>query len=302
MRKFHQQVFTIVLSLFLLLPLADLFAQQPSVYLFIEPNISIRYDSNLFGIVHRYSNTSWGNESYDFEYKPDTFNKVSIHIAANIPVDYPPKKIMDSLMLASMEDTKASENDTFGILTFDKAVRDINGFSCVGFVGYSKTSQEYGSVIDCLHFSDGEYTEVKLISANKKSLEPDYELLKQFLSAFKVYSRAEIAREEKLIQSRYSVVVLPTRDTAENFRYRPKTFAGIIKIKQQPGHTIKEMELSNDFMKEIFPAASNGTVSFICNDNQKGKIIKKGELVLLNSFGRKMKLPFSFTYVNKGKL
>src|SRR6187402_1131839 len=68
-------------------------------YKFIEPNISVSYDSNVLKITQRYSNTFYKTESYDFSYQGDTAKKALIHISASNPTEYPPKKQRDSLIL-----------------------------------------------------------------------------------------------------------------------------------------------------------------------------------------------------------
>lgn len=45
---------------------ANLSAQKHNAYKFIEPNISVSYDSNYFKIEKRYSNTYYETEAYDF--------------------------------------------------------------------------------------------------------------------------------------------------------------------------------------------------------------------------------------------
>src|SRR6185312_5011790 len=214
-------------SLTLFLVSVNIFGQNNS-YKFIEPNISISYDSNRFQITNRYSNTSNETESYDFEFKPDTVNKVNISISANHPIDFPPIKTRDSLMLLSLSEIKNMENDSFAIVSYDKHVRDINGFGCLGFVGYDKTKKEYATLISCFHFSPNDYTEMKYVSTNKNNLDGDYEILKNFLTDFKTYSGADITNEENHIKSKYTVIVLPSKTTTNDFQHRPKTFVGIV--------------------------------------------------------------------------
>lgn len=289
-----------LLSLTLLLLSVNLFGQKANSYKFIEPNISIAYDSNRFQITNRYSNTFYETESYDFEFKVDTVNKVSINIKANHPIDFPPRKTLDSLMLLGLADIKAMENDTFAITNYDKQIRDINGFACLGFVGYDKVNKKYATIISCYHLSANDNTEIKFLSANKNDLDTDYELLKDFLTDFKTYSKADIAKEDKLIKSKYSIIVSPTKTVIENFQFRPKTFVGIVKTKQKLEYSVKEVRLTNEFGQEIFAPSPDGSVTIMCNDKAKGKTIKKGEFVLLNSFGKNVKVPFTFSYVNSG--
>jgi hypothetical protein len=284
-------------SLMFFLVTTNSFGQKNS-YRFIEPNISISYDSNRFEITNRYSNTSYETESYDFEFKADTINKATINITANHPIDVPSRKMRDSLMLLSLSQIKNMENDSFAIVSYDKQVREINGFGCLGFVGYDKSHKQYATLISCFHFSSDDYTELKYTSINRDNLDADYTVLKNFLSGFKAYSEKEIADEDNLIKSKYTVIVLPEKTTSDDFQHRPKTFFGIVKTKEKLENTIKEVRITNDIGDEIFSPGQNGSVPIICNDKEKGKLVKKGELVLLNSFGKSVKIPFTFSYDN----
>jgi hypothetical protein len=300
MTKNNNPFFASLLSLTLLLLSVSLFGQKPNSYKFIEPNISIGYDSNRFKITNRYSNTTYETEAYDFEFKLDTVNKVNINIQANHPIDFLPRKKLDSLMLLGLVDIKAMENDSFAIANYDKQVRNINGFACLGFVGYDKANKKYATIISCYHLSTNDNTEIKFLSTNKNDLDADYELLKNFLTDFKSYSKAEIAKEDKIIKSKYTIIVSPAKTVIDNFQFRPKTFVGIVRTKQKLNYLVKEVRLANDFGQEIFPPSSDRSVPIVCNDKTKGKTIKKGELVLLNSFGKKVEVPFTFSYVNSG--
>lgn len=268
-------------------------------YKFIEPNISLSYDSNYFKIGQRYSNTYYETEAYDFSYQGDPAKKVSIHIKARHPIDFPPKQLRDSLILAGLDEIKNAQNDSFSIVNIDAKVRDISNFSCVGVVGYDKINKEYATVISCYHFSDNDNTEINFIS-NGKDLDNEYSIIISFLKGFTSYSKQEIENEEQLIKRKYSVVVVPTQTVTDNFKYRPKTYLGIVTTNQPLQHKISEVRLTGSVGQEIFSPDENGKVYIISNDKDNGNISKKGELVVLNSFGKKVKIPFTFSYNNKG--
>jgi len=270
-------------------------------YKFIEPNISVSYDSNFFKITQRYSNTFYNTESYEFSYERDPAKNATIHINADHPIEYPPKKERDSLMLAGIQEIKSTVNDTFSIVNIDKQIRDINGFSCVGLVGYDKLSKKYSTLIEGYHFSVKDNTEVRYISRGH-DLEMEYQILTSFLSGINSYSQSEIDNEDSLIKSKYTVAVTPTTTVIDNFKYRPMTFVGVVSVNQKLEHKISEVSLSGSLGQEIFSPNESGQVPILTNDGEKGSITKRGDLVLLNSFGKKVKLPFTFTYINKGRL
>jgi len=268
-------------------------------YKFIEPNISISYDSNYFRVEKRYSNTFYETESYDFSYHSDSEKKVNIHIKASHPLGAVPKAINDSSILAGIEEIKKAQNDTFSLVDLDQKVRIVSDFSCFGVVGFDKVNNIYTTFITCYHYSDSDNTEINYIS-NGKALTDEYAILNAFLKNFKSYSEQEIKSEERLIKSKYTVVVAPTQTIIDDFKYRPKTYLGIVSTKEPLQHKISEVRLTGSVGQAIFSSDENGKVFIILNDKEKGKVSKTGELIILNSFGKKVKLPFTFSYINKG--
>lgn len=220
-----------------------------------------------------------------------------IHIKADHPIEYPPKRERDSLILAGIEEIKNTQNDTFAIISIDKQIRDINGFSCVGFVGYDKLEKKYSSFIGCYHYSDNDNTEVNYMS-NGNDSETEYKILTSFLTGFHSYSQQQIDREDSIIKNKYTVAVTESKTIPDDLKYRPKTFIGIISTKEKLEHTISEVRLKFSLGFEVFTPNTDGQVFIVSNDRDKGLVTKNGELVLLNSFGKKVKVPFSFTYQN----
>jgi len=275
--------------------------KQINSYKFIEPNISVSYDSNFLKITQRFSNSFYKTESYDFSYQGDTAKKALIRISAGNPTEYPPQKHRDSLILAGIEEIKSTLKDAFSLIDIDKQIKDINGFSCAGIVGYDKLSKKYTTFIKCYRFTDIDNTEVNYFSKGN-DLKIEYQILTPFLSAVKSYSQKEIDHEDSLIKSKYTVVVNPTETIVENFKYRPKTYIGIVSVSQKLEHKISEVTLTGSLAQEIFSPNEDAQVPISSNDSEKGSVTKRGELILLNSFGKKVNLPFTFTYINKGPL
>ena len=55
-----------------------------------------------------------------------------------------------------------------------------------------------------------------------------------------------------------------------------------------------------DVMAELYDCKDGKTVRIICSDSKEGKITRKGDLVFINSFGKTVRIPFTFSYTNKG--
>ena len=215
--------------------------------------------------------------------------------------DQPTIEQMNSILLSGLEQMKTMESDTVSIIMIDKKVRNINGFLCIGTTGYHKESKEYGTGITGFHYSDNDHTEL-IFSSPGNDLDKEYSKLADFLQNFRCYSAKEIKKEETLIKNKYTVMVTPATTVMADFKSQPKTYIGIVSTKQPLEHTIAEVRLETSVGEQLFSPGNEGKVPIICNDSKKGTVTKKGTLILLNSFGKKIKLPFRFTYHNNGPL
>jgi hypothetical protein len=100
-----------------------------------------------------------------------------------------------------------------------------------------------------------------------------------------------------MIKNKYSVSVTQlTKDGNDS----SVTYRGLVKINGTLTNRIIEVRIGTTISKEIFVPDSEGQQIFITlNDKNKGRIFKQGEIILLNSFGKKVNIPFSFSYINK---
>lgn len=270
-----------------------------NAYKFIEPNISISYDSNQFKIAQRFSNTTYETESYDFSYQLDPERNASIHLEAGLPVDVLPKQMLDSFLLTILDDIKNRQGAPLTRIAIDRKVREIGNFSCAGIVILDDQTKKFATAIVCFDFSSNASTQV-FFGSSGKDLDSEYVIVSTFLKGIKSYSAKEIEKEEKLIKSKYTVSIIPAEPETDPFKYRTKTYIGVVGTTQPLEHRIEEVRLTGTVGQEIFTPDENGKVYIMTRDANKGNVTKKGELVLLNSFGKKVKLPFTFSYVNHG--
>lgn len=264
-----------------------------NAYKFVEPNISLSFDSTVFKISHRYSNTTSETEAYDFSYN-DIHAQGNIHVAAFQPVKYPEKKLLDSLLLSDLNEMKQRINDTLRIVEIDFQVRTVESFSCIGLVGYDKINNDYGTMIKCFHFSPDDRTEIVLIS-NEKKLDSSYSLLSGFLSGFKSYSIKEIENEERMIQEKYSVSVTQMKRDGND---SSATYKALVKINEPLTNKVIEATVRTRTGKQVFLPDTHQQITITLKDTNKGKILKHGEVILLNYFGKRVKVPFNFSYSN----
>jgi hypothetical protein len=271
-----------------------------NTYKFIEPNISFLFDSTKLKISNRYSNTVYETESYDFKFLLDTTNKVNINVSAQHPVDKPlSMSEVEKKMTDRINEILKIGNDRVSIIDYDKNVRHVGDFLCFGFILLDKKTNNTGAAITCNHISNSDITEIRLTSQNRKSLLEDYKILESLLPNFKSYSKKEIFSQDSLIKAKYSINISATKETIDNLKWRTNSYFGIVKTNEKLEHRVKEVRLDNSYGQEIFPANEDGQVYIACTSKEKGQVEKKGEFVIINSFGKNVKIPFTFKYENK---
>lgn len=269
---------------------------------FIEPNISITYDTNIYKKDRYYSNSLHGTQAFDFKRIKNSEKRVTLYVKASQPA----KKLIsltfiDSFMLAGISQVLLSLNDSVNITDVDKSVRHINGFSCVGYVIASSYSKEKAVTILCNHFSQNDATQIEYIGKSQYNLDEAYSYVSEFLSGFKSYSSSEIENLDSLVKSKYSITVIPSNKIKSNFNYRNITYEGIVIINPKPEETIKEVRINISYGHEIFkPESNKDGILITAYDKEKGEILRKGELILISKYGKEINIPFQIRYENKG--
>jgi hypothetical protein len=276
------------------------FGQKVNAYKFIEPNISVSYDSSLFKISNRYSNSFYETESYDFACQLDKANNIIIHVEADHPGPVLFQRTIDSVMLIDLKRMRNEIPKSLSIISIDRAVRHWNGFSFIGIVAYDKKKKEYGTSVRGFHVTENDKTEIRYFSKGRDDLEKGYGILKLFLKDFKSYSENQFEKEDSLIKREYTVHVQATKELPDELRMRKRTFLGTVIVERPLKQKISEVRIDMSIGQEIFLPNDMGTTTIVCYDEKKGVVEKTGELIVLNSFGKKVKIPFSFSYENKG--
>jgi hypothetical protein len=295
---FDHQIFSMKISFLItsFLSITFLFGQNKNGYKFIEPNISISYDSNLYSVGTRYSNSVYETEHFEFIFKPKQ-DKIKIFVKADIPsIDFVSMKMLEESMTKRIEDVKKIQDGETELINYDKQVRKVGDFLCLGFVAFIKPIKSNMTSIICNHISDNDLTEISFIFIETKNLDSCYKIVLDFVSGFKYYTRAQVNYEDSLIKNNYSVSITKSSDTIENFKWRKTTFLGTVKINEQLKHKIKEVRLDMEYGQELFEVQKNGEIRISCNDKGKGTIKKKGQVIIINSFGKNVKVPFEFDY------
>lgn len=98
------------------------------------------------------------------------------------------------------------------------------------------------------------------------------------------------------IKKPLQTVVVP--ETAANVQCCSISFPYIFylsnTVKPTLEHKIKDVSVSTRNVSQIFTPQPNGQIMIDCNDTQKGEAEKKCKLVLLDKFGKQVRVPFKF--------
>lgn len=270
---------------------------QTNAYVFIEPNISFAYDSSKVKVTNTYSNSFYNKEAVDFTFYKD--RKSVIHVTAQPPLsEIPDVRFIDSIMVAGIKEIRSENKKDMQVIKYDSVIRHINSFSCVGYILYDASHKSYLVNIMCNHLSGNDATEVHYTSITDSSLETGYKRLNSFLPGFTSYSQSDIQREEELIRNKYKVVIKKKENLPEKLKSLPFTFWGIAEITPTPVHKVHGAMINLERGgKQLFSPNKENKIEFECRDeNATGVIKKSGSLVLLNSFGKKVEIPFTFEY------
>jgi len=290
-------------------------AQQRNAYQFIEPNISISYDSNYFKFGDMYSNSF--HKKADFILKNNKFSKTEIHIEPILNnARYITEVMLDSFMQARVQEFKNEKSNDFLIVSSDTTPIKINGFSCMGIILCDKDKKHFVRTIACNHASQNDLTPLTYISSTislgSTSLQKDYQVLTKFLSGFAFYSSEQIATHDSLVRADFKVTVTQTQkqhtDTTvfvkngiTNCILKRYEYKAIIKVRPLSASLYKfkeaRVKMPNGLLT-LFPV-KKGEVIFSCYDPKKGIVLNSVEVVLGNVLGKDVTIPFTFSYTNE---
>ena len=269
---------------------------QTNAYQFIEPNISFSYDTTQVKITNKYSISVYKPGSVDFTFFKDKGTKSVIHVTASNPLPIlPDVRFIDSMMLDGIKEVRKGYSKEVQTVKYDTVVRHINTFSCIGFIMYDKIHNMYEADITCNHLSENDATEVQYTSFADTSLATGYKRLEKFLAGFTSYSSAAIQKEEEEIKKTYKVVIKKTDSLSFEDKIMKNDFRGIVEITPRPTHKI----FGAMVMGQLFEAGKENILYITDKEKDEyytGVIRRTGKLILFNSFGKAVEIPFSFEY------
>jgi hypothetical protein len=301
-KKISMQIVSILRSSFCaaaILLAQDVFAQMTTQ--FLEPNISITYDTSRFRVNLR--------DHSKFRVK-DALTE--IQVTASTPEENPltgTKKLSTTAELEAYykielekfkKDPGAFSLSQNEIKEFDQQVKKVDNFRGFGFVEILKRDQKPLTQVFLRHVSPNDHTSIYLRSYEQKPLANQYLILTEFLKGFKSYSAAELAAHEAAIRKKYTVVVSKSETVPVSLQKRAKEYIAIVRTNEPMQDRIKEVYvLRGDGYGEIFVPDENGEIYIAAKSNNKGMIERTGRLIIISSIGKHISIPFTFQFLQQ---
>jgi hypothetical protein len=265
---------------------------------FLEPNISIRYDSLTYKIRGKFSNTIYKNEFIYFDVLNTEKLKITIKVEANSPnenISNSGQK--DSIVLAYKEKVTTTKSNDIQLTYVDTGIVTINGFSCYGFIFTNLKEPEIYNAIHCIHASKNDFTQIDYYGLNEKDFATSYKNIATFLSGVKSYSNNEIGSMEKEIKDNYTFKI-DVVSNASN-KKNPYTYNGKLTVKEKLKHTIVAVRVKQHDYYQSFKPNKTNTTFIVLQDKEKGLLKKEGEVIFLNEVNKSIAVPFTFSYYNR---
>jgi hypothetical protein len=105
-------------------------------------------------------------------------------------------------------------------------------------------------------------------------------------------------KEEEAIKKKYTVTVDSVTFSSAETTYKRSTYAGIVRLSPKPELKIYGVMLGNQVFSEQSGDITNNEIRISLRDREPGKFTHNGSLIVLNSFGKRVWLPFTVTYTN----
>lgn len=270
-------------------------AQNSNGYLFIEPNISLKYDSALLKQKDRYTNPVYGTETYGFLYNAPDRTRSSVQISTGLPPKNADQRYQDSVANALIKQMNRYAGDSIAI----KAARPFRykSFQGYGFITMNKKRKESTIVYSCTRFFDDGFCKIYYLSADKNAItgfDKDSLVITGLIDGIEGYSKQDFEKEAELLKQKYTIVV-DSIGRPQGFSSIEANYFAMLKVKGKLENTIQSADFG---YQQFFPDYKNEVLIYF-NDTEKGLIEKKGDLIMLTKVGKQIRLPFKFSYYNK---
>jgi hypothetical protein len=264
---------------------------------FLEPNISITYDTTRFKPNKR--------DAFTFRVQGE---QTEIKVSPGLPEKSPSIENKKTTNLSELEDYYKNTIDRLKknpgsfslsgnpVIEYDRKPQKIGQFRGFGFVEEGKNDKKRFAQIFAGHLSANDYTSIHLRGFEQKPLANQYPILNEFLKGFKSYSAAELSEHVTAIQKKYTVVVSKAETIPASLQQRAKEYIALVRTKEPMQDKIKEVYISVDGYAEVFSPNEKGEIYIATKSNKKGMIERTGRLIIISPIGKHISIPFSFQY------
>jgi hypothetical protein len=167
------------------------------------------------------------------------------------------------------------------------------GFTGLGYIAQHKKHKAWSVAFYGARFLEDGICKVYYTSLSRQpidSMRNDFVKFTSLLDGIQTWSKKDIQKEAAVLQHQYTVVV----DTL-SLSMPEATYTGMVHVKEKINYPVHSVKMD---YQSYFPDY-RGHVIIFCQDTDKGRVEKKGELIILNEIGKKVAIPFNFTYYNK---
>lgn len=298
--KFKKTIQSVILTLLFAYQTSG-FCQSSQSNLFIEPNVALKYDNSSLKVTDRFSNSYYGTEAYSLNYLKKDGSKSYIYIEAKNSTTTPDQNYQDSILDISIEYLNSIKSDSISVYKKAKTInyKEFSGYSVV--FKYEKENK-YATAFYCYKYFDGGICVISYLSAaaaKVDSYKSEYSILTSLIDGLITYSKKDLEilnSEEKQISDKIKIIVDSIPRPAD-FHFEA-TFLGNVTIIDESKSEIKHLEVQGEYYPQIVEKDSLGKFFIYFNDKQKGFIEKEGILIIKDKIGRKVTVPFKFSYYN----
>ncbi len=264
---------------------------------FLEPNISITYDTTRFKPYKR--------DIFTFRVQGE---QTEIKLSPGLPEKAPSIDNKKTTNLSELEDYYKNTIDRLKkdpgsfslsgnpVIEYERKPIKIGAFRGFSFVEEGKSDKKRYTQIFAGHLSANDYTSVHLRTFEQKPVTNQYAILTEFLKGFKSYSAAELSTHEADIRKKYTVVVSKVETVPVSLQQRAKEYIALVRTKEPMQDKIKEVYISVDGYAEVFSPNEKGEIYIATKSNKKGMIERTGRLIVISPIGKHISIPFSFQY------
>lgn len=283
----------------------QVFAQKYNAHVFISPNVSVSYDTLIFRTGKTFGSPSYEGQSQEFNTALKDSIKRIIYVSPVSTYENFAASFQDSVMLASISYlTKKAGNDTIRLMETSHLFH-WNGFSCLGFSTFvsADTASGYANLFQCLKTFKGGLCQITYIASEKQptSLKTDSVLLVQLLSGIKDHTPDDYKKEDEWIKRRTKVWVnrmsKPLTETQKRWGI---SYYGELYVKPAKNRKIKEIHVRDGHGYRLYRQKSgNSPVLIEISEKKHGKCQGAGKVILYDSLGKEVEVPFKFTYYSE---